>query len=205
MTATEAASGKVNKPYGENPKGYLVYTKGGRAPYFFVADNRATPASAAVTDAEAVALFRTLAAGSGTYKGRGQDPYRDLGHVLATDVDRYNTEAMRRNRRQQADDYFRPRENQRNRPRRRVHQHTGEGRIAPRSVRADASRTGMVQKKQGSATRNKGRGKALPEGSGHGEPKTSVLIPGEVGMDVRGQAKIPNLTKDCRWSDASRL
>jgi hypothetical protein len=72
VTTTEVASGKVSKPYGENPKGYLVYTKGGRALYVLVADNRAKPASPAVTDAEAVALFRTLASGSGTYKVEGK-------------------------------------------------------------------------------------------------------------------------------------
>jgi hypothetical protein len=72
VTATEVASGKVNKLFGESPKGYLVYTKSGRALYFIVADNRAKPASAAVTDAEAVALFRTMTAGSGTYKVEGK-------------------------------------------------------------------------------------------------------------------------------------
>ena len=72
VTRTEVASGKVNKPYGENPKGYLVYTKGGRGMFVLVAENRAKPAAAAVTDAEAAALYRTMAAGSGTYKVEGK-------------------------------------------------------------------------------------------------------------------------------------
>jgi len=72
VTTTEVASGKVTKLFGEKPKGYLVYTKGGRSLYVLVADNRANPASAAVTDAEAVGLFRTLGSGSGTYKVEGK-------------------------------------------------------------------------------------------------------------------------------------
>lgn len=72
FTTTEIASGKVSKPYGEKPTGYIVYTKGGRGMFVLVAENRAKPASAAVTDAEAVGLFRTFAAGSATYKLEGK-------------------------------------------------------------------------------------------------------------------------------------
>lgn len=72
VTRTEVASGKVIKPYGENPKGYLVYTKGGLGMFVLVAENRAKPAAAAVTDAEAAALYRTMAAGSATYKVEGK-------------------------------------------------------------------------------------------------------------------------------------
>jgi hypothetical protein len=72
VTVTEVASGKVTKPYGETPKGHLLYTKGGRLMFVTFKDERAKPAGAGVTDAEAVALFRTLAAGSGTYRIEGK-------------------------------------------------------------------------------------------------------------------------------------
>jgi hypothetical protein len=71
-TTTEVASGKVIKLFGENPKGYLLYTKGGRSMFILVGDNRPKPAGAAVTDAEAVGLFRTFASASGTYKVEGK-------------------------------------------------------------------------------------------------------------------------------------
>lgn len=60
------------KPLGENPKGYAVYTKGGRFLFVLVRDNRAKPAGPAVTDAEAVGLFKTSSFGSGTYKIEGK-------------------------------------------------------------------------------------------------------------------------------------
>jgi hypothetical protein len=72
VTKTEVASGRVNKPLGENPKGYAVYTKGGRLLFVLVGDNRAKPAGPAVTDAEAVGLFKTSSFGSGTYKVEGK-------------------------------------------------------------------------------------------------------------------------------------
>ena len=71
LTTTEVASGKVTKNFGDKPNGYFVYTKGGRIIFSLVGENRAKPTGAGVTDAEAVALFRTLAAGSGTYKIEG--------------------------------------------------------------------------------------------------------------------------------------
>ena len=72
LTTKEVASGKETKLFGDNPKGYVVYTKGGRSMFVLVGDNRAKPAGAAVTDAEAVGLFRTLGSGSGTYKVEGK-------------------------------------------------------------------------------------------------------------------------------------
>src|SRR5436190_9872797 len=71
LTTTEVASGKINKPFGDKPNGYYVYTKGGRLLFSIVGGDRAKPAGAAVSDAEAVPLFRTLASGSGTYKVEG--------------------------------------------------------------------------------------------------------------------------------------
>ena len=71
LTTTEVASGKINKPFGDKPSGYYIYTKGGRLLFSIVGGDRAKPAGAAVSDAEAIPLFRTLATGSGTYKVEG--------------------------------------------------------------------------------------------------------------------------------------
>jgi hypothetical protein len=46
VTATEVASGKVNKPFGEKPNGQYVFTKGGRFVFSLVGDNRANPVGA---------------------------------------------------------------------------------------------------------------------------------------------------------------
>ena len=67
----ELATGKVNYPLGQNPAGYVVYTKGGHIIFSLIAGDRAKPAGASATDAERVALYNTLAAGSGTYKVDG--------------------------------------------------------------------------------------------------------------------------------------
>ena len=37
VTNTEVASGKIHKPFGDNPNGYYIYTKGGRLLFFVVA------------------------------------------------------------------------------------------------------------------------------------------------------------------------
>jgi Lipocalin-like domain len=67
----ELATGKVNYPFGQNPVGYIVYTKGGHVVFSLAASDRAKPAAANATDAERVALYNTLAAGSGIYKVDG--------------------------------------------------------------------------------------------------------------------------------------
>ena len=70
VTSTEVVSGKVAKLLDDKPNGYVIYTKGGRFLWSIVAEERAKP-SAGVSDAEAVLLFRTLSAGSGTFKVEG--------------------------------------------------------------------------------------------------------------------------------------
>ena len=70
LTQTETASGKVTKPFGDNPRGYLIYTKGGRFVWALFSDNRQKPGMP-VTDADRANLFTTLSAGSGTYKVEG--------------------------------------------------------------------------------------------------------------------------------------
>jgi hypothetical protein len=67
----EVGTGKVTKPYGEKPNGYIIYTKGGRYVFVLFGDSRSKPGGAAATDAERVKLFNTLAAGSATYKVEG--------------------------------------------------------------------------------------------------------------------------------------
>ena len=68
----EVASGATASAYGQKPVGYFVYTRGGHVLWFFVADNRRAPASANITDAERVELFKTMAAGGGSYKIEGK-------------------------------------------------------------------------------------------------------------------------------------
>jgi hypothetical protein len=71
LTVSEVASGKINKPFGDTPTGYYNYTKGERFLFSIARGDRAKPAGATVTDAEAVPLFRTFFAASGTYKIEG--------------------------------------------------------------------------------------------------------------------------------------
>lgn len=71
QSTKELATGKINYPYGEKPTGHIVYTKGGHVAFVLAGDNRKAPAGATATDAERIALFNTIAAGSGTYKVEG--------------------------------------------------------------------------------------------------------------------------------------
>jgi hypothetical protein len=87
VTNTEVASGKIHKPFGNKPNGHFIYTKGGRLLFFVVAEDRAKPAGAGVSDAEAIPLFRTLSAASGTYKVEGSvitSTYDSSWHQLWT-------------------------------------------------------------------------------------------------------------------------
>jgi hypothetical protein len=67
----EVETGKIDHPYGQNPTGHIVYTKGGHVVFALAGDNRKVPASPALTDAERIALFTTMAGASGTYKVEG--------------------------------------------------------------------------------------------------------------------------------------
>jgi hypothetical protein len=40
ISRKDVASGKIEKPYGEKPGGYYIYTRGGHFSWTFVADNR---------------------------------------------------------------------------------------------------------------------------------------------------------------------
>jgi hypothetical protein len=62
----EVGSDKVANSFGENPAGYRIHTAGGHAFYFFVDRERKAPAGP-VTDADRVALYKTMTAAAGTY------------------------------------------------------------------------------------------------------------------------------------------
>ena len=69
QTITEVQSGKVTKPFGEKPTGYISYTKGGRLIFVLFGD-REKP-TLPFKDEDRVKLFNTMASGSGTYKVEG--------------------------------------------------------------------------------------------------------------------------------------
>ena len=71
ISVKEVESGKIDKPYGEKPTAYFIYTRGGRFSWTFVSENRKKPAGATLTDAERVELFKTMSFGTGTYKVEG--------------------------------------------------------------------------------------------------------------------------------------
>jgi Lipocalin-like domain len=70
-TRHEAATGKDGKLFGEQPGGYLIYTKGGHFMWTGFKDQRPKPAAAEPTDPERIALFKTMYAYNGTYKVEG--------------------------------------------------------------------------------------------------------------------------------------
>jgi hypothetical protein len=67
-TRHETATGKDSKLLGEHPTGYLVFTKGGHFMWTGFKDQRPKPEGAEPSDAERVALFKTMYAYDGTYK-----------------------------------------------------------------------------------------------------------------------------------------
>jgi Lipocalin-like domain len=71
LSNKEVETGKVDHPYGMNPTGHIVYTKGGHAVFTLAGDNRKAPANPQFTDADRAELFNTMAAASGTYKVEG--------------------------------------------------------------------------------------------------------------------------------------
>ena len=67
----EVATGKDGKLFGEQPGGYLIFTKGGHFMWTGFKDQRPKPAAAEPTDAERIALFKTMYTYDGTYKVEG--------------------------------------------------------------------------------------------------------------------------------------
>jgi len=61
------ATGEKAPLFGEHPSGTILYTADGRMSAILVADGRKAPAGPVASDAEAVALYRTMVAYSGRY------------------------------------------------------------------------------------------------------------------------------------------
>lgn len=70
QSITEVQSGKVTKPFGENPSGYITYTKGGRLQTILVGEGRQKP-QVPLKDEDRIRLFNTLVAATGTFKVEG--------------------------------------------------------------------------------------------------------------------------------------
>ncbi len=70
QSITEVQSGKVTKPFGEKPSGYITYTRGGRLQTILVGDGRQKP-ELPLKDEDRVKLFNTFLAATGTYKVEG--------------------------------------------------------------------------------------------------------------------------------------
>ena len=71
LVQREIATGATTNTYGEKPGGYAVFTRGGHFTWSFVTDGRKTPAGPVPSEAERVALYNTLAFGSGSYRVEG--------------------------------------------------------------------------------------------------------------------------------------
>src|SRR5436190_18959174 len=67
-TTKNVATGVMERPYGEHPSGYQLFTKGGHMIFLSVAENRKSPSQTVPTAAERAAFFDALIAYGGTYK-----------------------------------------------------------------------------------------------------------------------------------------
>jgi hypothetical protein len=96
-TRKEVASGKIDKPYGEKPTGYYIYTRAGHFSWSLVAEGRKPPSEAVPTDAERVALFNTMSFGTGKYRVEGSKVvhrYDSFSHQAWTGTERTAQPAM---------------------------------------------------------------------------------------------------------------
>lgn len=71
ITRKETGSGKTEKPYGDKPTAYFIYTKGGNFSWIQVAEVRQKPAGPVASGPERIALFDSMSFGTGTYKVAG--------------------------------------------------------------------------------------------------------------------------------------
>ena len=71
FTRKDAQSGQVTNVFGEQPVGYLMYTKAGRIFAFLVGTDRKPPAAVEPTDSERAELFRSMVGYTGTYRVEG--------------------------------------------------------------------------------------------------------------------------------------
>jgi hypothetical protein len=67
----EIATGTTNHTYGEKVSGPAIFTRGGHFMWVIAGEGRKPAAAPVATDAERIALFNSLAYGSGTYKVEG--------------------------------------------------------------------------------------------------------------------------------------
>ena len=70
-TRTDPQSGEVTNSYGEQPVGYLGYTKAGRVFAFLVGSDRKPPDKAEPSDSERAELFKSMVGYTGTYRVEG--------------------------------------------------------------------------------------------------------------------------------------
>ena len=71
LVEREIATGATTNRFGQNPVGSAVFTRGGHFTWGFFTDGRKAPAGPVPSDAERVALYNTLAFGSGSYRVEG--------------------------------------------------------------------------------------------------------------------------------------
>jgi Lipocalin-like domain len=71
ITRKDPQSGEVTNSYGEQPVGYLVYTKAGRVFAFLVGSDRKPPDKAEPSDSERAELFKSMVGYTGTYRVEG--------------------------------------------------------------------------------------------------------------------------------------
>jgi hypothetical protein len=71
FTRTDPRSGEVTNVWGEQPVGYLVYTKAGRIITFLVSTDRKAPEKPDPTDSERAELFKSMIGYSGSYRVEG--------------------------------------------------------------------------------------------------------------------------------------
>ena len=67
----ETESKAVHGVFGDNPTGVITYTADGRMSVFIIDPKRKPPAGPKATDADAVELYRTMIAYSGSYSIEG--------------------------------------------------------------------------------------------------------------------------------------
>lgn len=70
----EVGSEKMVQVYGEDPRGYRIHTRGGRAFYMFFAKNRKALVGGG-TDADRIELFKTMTTAGGTFRIDGTKFY----------------------------------------------------------------------------------------------------------------------------------
>ena len=67
LAEQETGSGIIHNPLGDHPLGLITFTGDGHMAFIMAGASRKAAASVQATDAEAAALYRTMAAYSGTY------------------------------------------------------------------------------------------------------------------------------------------